>query len=145
MQTVNPIDQAMDHGLFRVEDILCPGCGSIQKATVVFTEPWFTYVHVCTNCAYTIMESEWEKIIPPENKTKKFMMTFFKDTWNWTMALIVIFTVSFMLIWTIGWSFEDGVLNLSPVWIGLGFLAFVYICTFISWLIGQKRKGDSHG
>lgn len=73
------------------------------------------------------------------------MMTFFKDTWNWTMALIVIFTVSFMLIWTIGWSFEDGTLNLQPIWIGLGFLAFVYICTFISWLIGQKRKGDSHG
>lgn len=40
------------------EQIICPECGVIQKATVIHTVPWFTYIHTC-QCGYIIMESEW--------------------------------------------------------------------------------------
>jgi len=40
------------------EYILCPECGEIQKATVLHTFPWYSYVHDC-KCGYTIMESDW--------------------------------------------------------------------------------------
>lgn len=41
------------------EQIACPECGSRQIATVQHTKPFWTYVRDCTNCHYTIMESEW--------------------------------------------------------------------------------------
>jgi len=42
------------------EDIICPGCQSVQNAEVEHTWPWWTYVHTCTGCGHIIMESEWE-------------------------------------------------------------------------------------
>ena len=44
------------------EQIECPECGLHQIAKVEHTEPWWTYIHECTNCGYLIMESEWIRI-----------------------------------------------------------------------------------
>lgn len=41
------------------EVIICPECETEQSAEVLHTWPWASYVHVCTNCNYIIMESEW--------------------------------------------------------------------------------------
>ena len=45
--------------------IVCPECGSLQQAEVVWYrgDPWPCYVHTCTACKYVIMESEWEEVI----------------------------------------------------------------------------------
>jgi len=48
------------------ESIQCPGCNSIQLATVQHTQPFATKIHHCTNCEYIIMESDWCKINPNE-------------------------------------------------------------------------------
>jgi hypothetical protein len=40
------------------EDIICPQCGSIERATVKHTRPFFSYVHEC-GCGKIIGESEW--------------------------------------------------------------------------------------
>lgn len=45
-----------------LENILCPDCNSKQDAEVMHTLPFWTYVHHCSDCGYTIMESEWNKI-----------------------------------------------------------------------------------
>jgi len=42
-----------------IEQIECPECGKRQIATVLHTLPWWSYVHHCVSCKYTIMESEW--------------------------------------------------------------------------------------
>jgi len=42
------------------EKIICPNCSEIQLATVYHTFPWYSYVHDCTRCGQTIMESEWQ-------------------------------------------------------------------------------------
>ncbi|MCE5226490.1 MAG: ASCH domain-containing protein [Porphyromonadaceae bacterium] len=45
--------------------ILCPECGSVELATIdTSTVPWWTYIHDCKNCGYTIMEyaSEWDAL-----------------------------------------------------------------------------------
>ena len=42
-----------------IEQIECPECGKRQIATVLHTIPWWSYVHYCVSCKYTIMESEW--------------------------------------------------------------------------------------
>ena len=44
------------------ERIRCPECGQEQDATVQHTRPFWTYVHDCVKCGYTIMESEWEVV-----------------------------------------------------------------------------------
>lgn len=44
------------------ETILCPECGSKEKAFVSYTNIFNVYIHECKNCDYTIMESEWDKI-----------------------------------------------------------------------------------
>lgn len=47
------------------ELILCPECGSVELATIdTSTVPWWTYIHDCKNCGYTIMEyaSEWDAL-----------------------------------------------------------------------------------
>ncbi len=46
-----------------VEFIWCPNCNGIEKATVEFVEPmpFPAYIHDCTYCGYTIMESEWNR------------------------------------------------------------------------------------
>jgi hypothetical protein len=43
------------------ETIICPSCEREQVATVEHTWPWYSCVHICNECGYTIMESEWEK------------------------------------------------------------------------------------
>lgn len=49
---------------FHYESIVCPECDKEQLATVEHSMPFFTYIHECVNCGYTIMESEWQKVIP---------------------------------------------------------------------------------
>ena len=49
------------------ENIKCPNCESIQEAEVEHAETkydWDVYIHNCTKCDYTIMESEWEEVKP---------------------------------------------------------------------------------
>jgi len=56
---------------FHYENIVCPECDTEQLATVEHSIPFFTYIHQCVNCGYTIMESEWQKVnrqfFEPEN------------------------------------------------------------------------------
>lgn len=47
------------------EIIRCPECEKVQQAVVEHTEPWYSYVHQCIGCGYTIMESEWNKLPEP--------------------------------------------------------------------------------
>lgn len=47
------------------QQIICPNCRSHESAVVEDTLPWWTYVHVCRNCEYTITESEWQ-LAPPK-------------------------------------------------------------------------------
>jgi len=42
------------------ETIVCPNCGSIEKARVELDIPFAIYIHDCDKCGYTIMESEWQ-------------------------------------------------------------------------------------
>lgn len=43
--------------------ICCPECGSVELATIdTSSVPWWTYIHDCKNCGYTIMESEWDAL-----------------------------------------------------------------------------------
>lgn len=44
------------------EHIWCPNCGKHQVAKVEHTNPFWTYIHECITCGYTIMESEWNKV-----------------------------------------------------------------------------------
>lgn len=44
------------------EYIICPKCGSVQEAVVKHTLPFHTYIHTCTECGYTILESEWNEV-----------------------------------------------------------------------------------
>lgn len=44
------------------ESIICPSCGSIERAFVDATIPWNTYIHHCVNCNYIIGESEWNTV-----------------------------------------------------------------------------------
>jgi C4-type Zn-finger protein len=44
------------------ETIRCPECGQEQKAKVLHTIPFTTYIHECIKCNYVIMESEWDEI-----------------------------------------------------------------------------------
>ena len=41
------------------ETIVCNECSSIELAEVKHTLPWWTYIHECSKCKTTIMESEW--------------------------------------------------------------------------------------
>ena len=51
-----------DGYIYHNETIVCPQCGKIQEAKVEHTVPFFTYIHDCENCGYTIMESEWVRV-----------------------------------------------------------------------------------
>ena len=53
-----------------IEQIECPECGKRQIATVLHTLPWWSYVHDCVSCKYTIMESEWV-LINTEDELKQ--------------------------------------------------------------------------
>ena len=45
---------------YHEETIICPKCGKVQVAKVEHTAPFYSYVHECEKCGYTILESEWE-------------------------------------------------------------------------------------
>lgn len=51
-----------DGYIFHIEKIVCLHCGLIQDAKVEHSVPFFTYIHTCEECGYTIMESEWERV-----------------------------------------------------------------------------------
>lgn len=57
MSELDFIEKAESHE----EKIVCPNCGSIESATVVHTEPWWMYAHICSKCEYQILESEWNR------------------------------------------------------------------------------------
>jgi len=44
--------------------IKCPECSIVQDAVeeLFYGDPFWSYVHNCTNCKYVIMESEWNKV-----------------------------------------------------------------------------------
>lgn len=44
---------------FHSEKIRCPKCNKLQLAKVRHTTPFYTFIHNCEKCGYTIMESEW--------------------------------------------------------------------------------------
>ena len=44
------------------EIIECPECKKVQESTVEHTPFWNIYLHVCINCEYQIMESEWNVV-----------------------------------------------------------------------------------
>lgn len=46
----------------KYEVIRCPACLHVQVAEAVKSWPWWMYVHDCSECGYTIMESEWEVV-----------------------------------------------------------------------------------
>jgi C4-type Zn-finger protein len=48
--------------------IRCPQCRHIQKARVLKTLPFYTYMHICKKCGYVITESEWDEVKQPTNK-----------------------------------------------------------------------------
>jgi hypothetical protein len=63
------------------ETIECPECKKKQIAEVLHTFPWWSYIHNCVNCNYTIMESEWtcidtEEEIYLNNPTTKDGLSF---------------------------------------------------------------------
>ena len=43
------------------EDIICPKCKAVERATVEHTIPWFSYVHECSKCGFIAMESDWQE------------------------------------------------------------------------------------
>lgn len=47
---------------YHFEIIICPECETVEVAVVKHTYPWWTYIHDCTKCGYTIMESEWNSL-----------------------------------------------------------------------------------
>lgn len=55
------------------EYIHCPNCGEIEQAEVLHTMPWYSYVHFCTKCGYTITESEWNKATEEEVRSYQIM------------------------------------------------------------------------
>ena len=44
--------------------IKCPACDTVQAAIVEYTTPFATWIHHCSKCEYTIMESEWDIVVP---------------------------------------------------------------------------------
>ena len=43
--------------------IKCPVCGSVEMASIDHsTVPFSTFIHDCSKCNHTIMESEWEPL-----------------------------------------------------------------------------------
>lgn len=40
--------------------IRCPRCGYVQRANIIRSIPFDTYIHVCVKCKYIITESEWD-------------------------------------------------------------------------------------
>lgn len=48
-----------------IEEIYCAGCGAEESATVEHTHPFWSYVHTCSKCGYTNIESEWDRVYKP--------------------------------------------------------------------------------
>lgn len=53
--------QIEQHTAQHTESIVCPNCNHIEQATVLHTAPFYSYVHICAACKYTIIESEWQR------------------------------------------------------------------------------------
>jgi len=53
--------QVEQHTAQHTESIVCPNCNHIEQATVLHTAPFYSYVHICAACKYTIIESEWQR------------------------------------------------------------------------------------
>ncbi len=70
------------------EKIRCPNCGSIETATVKQTAPFWSYVHICTKCNNSILESEWDEI--EELKEVKFNNNFPKLHNQTTARLVMV-------------------------------------------------------
>jgi len=68
-----------------IEQIECPECGKIQIATVLHTLPFWSYVHNCVSCKYTIMESEWI-LIKKEDELKQIDLK--NETANGTKTVL---------------------------------------------------------
>lgn len=51
----------MDNQKYHVEIIICPNCKTEQKAKVLHTDPFNSYVHTC-KCGFIITESDWEEV-----------------------------------------------------------------------------------
>lgn len=51
------------------EKIVCPSCQSVEVAIVKHTFPWWSYIHNCSKCGYTIMESEWDEVDEGRDRT----------------------------------------------------------------------------
>jgi len=43
------------------EEIICQGCQAVERAEVVHTAPFFSYVHECSKCGFINMEQDWER------------------------------------------------------------------------------------
>lgn len=75
------------------ELIYCPDCDSIQEATVQHTVPFWTYFHICTNCQYVIMESEWNRVGEQKglkvikNPVKKSICILAMKCWRWLQKI----------------------------------------------------------
>jgi len=69
--------------------IICPNCGAIELATIEETIPFWTYIHDCTKCKFTIMESDWApaKAISIRQPWSFFIMHGFKHIENRTWKL----------------------------------------------------------
>lgn len=50
------------------EMIECPMCNTVQGAIVEKAIPWGSFVHICCECGYVIMESEWIEVKPFKSK-----------------------------------------------------------------------------
>ena len=49
----------------RIDTIIYPQCGYIQEVELEEPEAypyWYSLVHDCVDCGYTIMESEWDTV-----------------------------------------------------------------------------------
>ncbi|GHB63920.1 hypothetical protein [Persicitalea jodogahamensis] len=47
----------------RYDIIQCPTCGLKQKAEILLTSPYETYLHECKGCEYIIEEDEWNSVV----------------------------------------------------------------------------------
>jgi uncharacterized Zn finger protein len=49
-----------------VDLIKCPQCGALEAAIVKHAPgaPWPDFTHICNQCGYCTLESEWETVNP---------------------------------------------------------------------------------
>lgn len=47
--------------------IRCPNCQTIEEAEIKESIPFNIYIHNCSKCDFTIMESDWEEVEDANN------------------------------------------------------------------------------